>query len=77
MSKNDLYAQCVLKRKNRTMTSWLPMKFSVAGKVLKLKDENDTWEDGWIVAEVGKVLDYDSVREKERDFTKQREASDI
>lgn len=30
-------------------TSWIPEKFGVQGKVLKLKDSDGNWDDGWIV----------------------------
>lgn len=73
---NDPYAQCILTKGTKKTTSWLPMKFAKTGKVLKLKDDG-TWDDGWTVTEVGTIQDFSYVKEKERDFTKQREASDI
>jgi hypothetical protein len=59
-------------------TAWIPRKFAVKGKLLDLKNEEGEWSKGWEVIEVFKLdLDYDYVREHERDYKKQREASDI
>lgn len=49
------YRQCFLRNGNRFQTTWLPDKFAVLGKVLKLKDLG-VWENGWIVDRVGAEL---------------------
>ena len=33
-------------------TSWLPSRFAVLGKVLRLQDNEGNWEDGWHVVHV-------------------------
>jgi len=42
------YKQCVLRRGSVEQTSWIPEKFAVIGKTLKLKI-GDEWDDGWVV----------------------------
>jgi hypothetical protein len=54
MSKPVYYRQCKLRKINKSgtyteQTSYIPEPFCVTGKVLKLKDSNDNWENGWIV----------------------------
>ena len=47
------YRQCELHRADgRRTTSWLPEKFAVVGKVLRLRCVG-TWSDGWCVVRVG------------------------
>lgn len=43
------YVQCKLVKGNIEQTSWIPKKFAVVGKGLKLKDEYDNWSYGWRV----------------------------
>lgn len=47
----DLYTQCILLKGNLRQTSWIPAKFAVKGRVLKLRDAQDKWDDGWVVAQ--------------------------
>ena len=53
MSKKVYYRQCHLVRPTKTgkmeQTSYIPEPYCVLGKVLKLRDENGEWENGWIV----------------------------
>jgi hypothetical protein len=59
-------------------TSWLPKTFAVLNKFVKIRGEDGRWDDGWKVVEVGTVpVDEKEVMVRSRDFTKQREASDI
>jgi len=66
------YTQCLLEKKSITQLSWIPHKFAVIGKVIRLKDD-----DGWIVKETYTTLDENTVLANNRDYTKQRDASDI
>jgi hypothetical protein len=57
MSKTIYYRQCRLSRKTPTgeaqQVSWLPDQYAVAGKVLKLRDDDKNWENGWVVVGAG------------------------
>ena len=44
--------QCKLQNGNRHLTAWIPVKFAVRGKILRLIDD-----DGWRVTDVGAYLD--------------------
>jgi hypothetical protein len=57
MSKVIRYRQCrVVKRIPNgecIQMSWLPAEFASVGKILKLRDDDGVWDDGWVVREVG------------------------
>lgn len=78
MKKETNYKQCSLKRNNYHHMAWIPEKFANLGKFIKIKKDNDTWEDGWEVIGVSegaisaKEADYNSQL-----YKKQRLASDI
>lgn len=82
MSKNRKdtnYKQVGLKRGNTYTMSWLPEQFCVKDKVVKLKQSDGTFQDGWVVTGDG----GDTIRTaQEADaasqmYKKTRKASDI
>lgn len=50
--KTTTYTQCSLKRGNSHHMAWIPTKFAVKGKFIKIKRAEDDWEDGWEVVGV-------------------------
>lgn len=46
------YQQCRLRRQNSEQVCFLPQTFAVAGRVVRLKQPDDSWQDGWAVANV-------------------------
>lgn len=54
----DSYAQCELVRGNEKQTSWIPSRFAVLGKVLRLRDEGGAWEDGWKILAIHHTKPY-------------------
>jgi hypothetical protein len=56
MTRTVYYRQCQLvrpcERGEMRQRSWIPERFAVAGKRLRLRD-GDGWQDGWLVREVG------------------------
>lgn len=56
MSKKTFYRQCrMVKEGCLFQVSWLPEKFAVVGKVLKLRnDDTGEWDNGWVVTCAGK-----------------------
>lgn len=51
------YRQCRLEKKveggSKQQVSYIPDQFAVVGKVLKLRDSDKNWEDGWVVLGAG------------------------
>ena len=69
------YKQCMLEKKMpgalQRKVTYLPTKFAKVGGVLKLKDEQGAWDDGWKVLSVGSTEQEDSsVRKKIRQHRK-------
>ena len=70
------YRQCWLARGNAHQMAWIPEKFAVAGRFLRLTEAGQT-EDGWQVTGVGAQMTEENVRERSRDYKHTRQASDI
>ena len=47
------YRQCRLRRETSEQVSYLPQKFAVTGRILRLKRDDGQWEDGWQVMSHG------------------------
>jgi len=70
------YVQCGFRRKDEYYIAWIPDKFAQVDRVLKFKMDDGTWDDGWVVIDVGdikksaKEADSDSqTHKKHRDTT--------
>ena len=71
--KDIKYKQCILNKGNITQTSWIPEKFAVIGKFLRLENDN-----GWEVKAVSSIaLNEETVNSNSRDYKRTRKASDI
>ncbi len=70
----DYYVrQCTLEKGNKTQVLWIPDKFAVKGRILKLKEDN-----GWVVKVVSALsLPYKYLSERSQDYKNTRKASDI
>ena len=73
MARDVFYRQCRLVKRTQSgelqQVSWIPDKFAVVGMVLKLRAEDKTWDNGWIVKFAGlnrlssdQVPDYHELR---------------
>lgn len=60
-------------------TSWIPEKYAIKGKIIKLKDrDTKEWVGDWEVKLVGtKRIDESEIIERSQDFKNQRKGSDI
>lgn len=78
MSKPYMMVQCVLERHNTQLVSWIPERFAVQGKILKIKT-CEGWSNGWSVKTVYgcSKKSVDEVDRMNTDYRHQREASDI
>lgn len=67
------YRQCTLKRpvnehSSAQLVSYIPERYAVLGKTLKLKNDSGEWEDGWVVIAAGRLTDsppdgHDSIKQ--------------
>jgi|TARA_Y100000310_G_scaffold109018_1_gene107397 hypothetical protein len=69
--KIELYTQCKLQRGNVISYSWIPKKFAVKNKYLKLKD-NGKWTNGWQVIEVWSTRKNSEINDDEYRYHRQR-----
>lgn len=51
--KQIYYRQCKLQKGNTHRRSWIPEQFAKINSIIKLKDADDNWDNGWQVTEVG------------------------
>jgi hypothetical protein len=77
--KESRYKQCSLERNGEHHMAWIPERFAVVGKYIKIKRDNGSWDDGWKVTGNG---GDSSLSAKEADnlsqvYKKTRKASDI
>ena len=77
MSKTKFYRQCVLQRDNSTQVSHIPEEYAIVGQVLKLRDDNDVWEDGWLVKSAGDKQPAAMVEANAMLWKRTRKTSDI
>src|SRR5262245_25320460 len=88
MSKTQHYTQCKLARyplkggveSTRLVISemsWIPSEFAKKNKVLRIKQPDGTWQDGWVVSEIYTTRTADDIESCERDYMKQRAFSDV
>ena len=67
------YKQCKLKKGKQETTSWIPSKFAIPGKALKLSGD-----DGWVVESVSREeLTGDKLTLISREHTRHRKRTDI
>lgn len=71
------YTQSKLKRGDEEQTAWIPTEFAVVNGVIQIRMEDSHWEDNWVVVETYSTREKGFVEEHERDYKKQRRASDI
>jgi hypothetical protein len=82
MPKEIMYKQCRMERvigtSKEVRTSWIPEKFAVENKIVKIRERDDSWSDGWKVTSAsGEALPEKLVVHRSHDHTRQRKASDI
>lgn len=69
----EMHTQCRLRCGDIEHVAWIPAKHARKGKIVTLKTEGGQWE----VMEVWGSRPTDDVVSHERDYLKQRAASDI
>jgi len=78
----DKHVQCRLRKPitgeaYKEQVSFIPEKYASVGRVLKLRNCLEEWEDGWVVEDTYVVMPSDLVVQNSHAWTKQRKTSDI
>ncbi len=68
----ETYTQCLLvydeiQEPTRWQVAWIPSKFAIKGKILKIK-RYDEWIDNWVVDEVYGIAAAERIEKHERDY---------
>lgn len=82
MSKEITYRQCKLQKKVphgiMEQTSYIPEPFCHVGKILKLRDDDGTWNNGWKVILASRTSHAEKwVNQQSHAHTKNRMTTDI
>jgi len=77
MPKPETHTQCSLIRKGSELISWIPSKVAVRGATVRLKEEDGSWSEGWVVRATYATMASPECNERSRDHLHTREASDI
>lgn len=77
MAKHETHTQCELQRDSTKQTAWIPTGKAIVGKVTRLKEEDGTWTDGWLVLSKGAVMESSICIDRQRDWAHQRSVSDL
>jgi len=72
----NTYTQCKITKENKHRIAWIPSRYAILETIIKIRIDG-LWKDGWQVAEVYGTSSKEHVEAHERDFRKQRKASDI
>ena len=80
MPRNVKYVQCAMKRSvaggSVRTTSYIPQQFAKLGRVLRLKDDNVGWVDGWVVECVGDaIIDGDQLPDSHKAIKNHRKST--
>src|SRR4051812_13649535 len=57
MARKVFYRRCRLVKRTETgqlcLVSWIPEPYASTGRVIKLRDSDGHWDDGWVVRSAG------------------------
>jgi len=74
----EMMVQCKFKKGNSYQTAYVEKKQGLRiGAIVELKSEQEGDEQGWEVLEMGVPMDAQYIRERSRDYTQTRQATDI
>lgn len=59
------YKQCKLQRKNIQTVAYIPSEFAKVGKVVQIKQEDGSWDDGWTVLSASEAVPAKTVERGE------------
>jgi hypothetical protein len=78
MSKKvDFYKQCTLRKDNTYTVAWIDAKRAIIGETVTIKHDDGSIDEGWKVETASSPLAASIVEANERNYKKQRKASDI
>lgn len=73
----ETHTQCSLTKGPLEMVSWIPSEVAKVGNLVRLKDTEGIWTEGWQVRKVYATMDSPECRERSQDYKRTRKASDV
>lgn len=78
MSKKvEYYKQCELRKDKTTTVAWIDADSAILGNIVTIKHDDGRLDAGWKVETASSPLAAAIVEANERNYTKQRKASDV
>lgn len=78
MSKNHImFAQCRYRSGNKVDVTWIPNKFAKVGQKIYFGKKEQENPEVWTILEVWKKRPYGEIKEREKDWDKHRDWTDI
>ena len=77
MSKPETHTQCSLTKGALEMVSWIPTEVARVGNLVRLKDTDGVWTEGWRVRKTYATMETAECRDRSQDYKRTREASDV
>ncbi len=73
------YLQCEISKNTKKIVTWLPDKYAKKGSFIKIKTDDNVWDNGWEVVSIYSAIkfDHNTMLKRSQDYKHQREASDI
>ena len=65
----------LLGQSRKVMVSYIPETFAQVGSVIKLRQDDNTWEDGWIVESVGARVEEANLPDSHKAIKQHRKAT--
>ena len=76
IARPETYTQCNLCKGDAVQTVWVPTAYAVLGETLRIKVDG-VWQSGWKVDRIFDTQLAEVVERRNRDYLKQRKATDI
>lgn len=83
MARHEHYRQCVLRRVRESgaitqTTTYLPSKGLKVGRLVRFKNRGgEEWSPWWRIERMGELKEGEYVEERETDYQRTRQASDV
>ena len=71
------YVQCELRKGAYIDNSWVEEKFAVVGKKVRIKREDETWSDGWVVSKTFGSVTEEQAKTMKDLYKHHRKGTDI
>jgi len=72
--KRIRYRQCELRKRQSVQIAWIPTRFAMLGRVLRIRSE-DSWSTGWCVSALYREVDESLLPDAHRSIREHRKST--